>query len=500
MVAVSALLRLVLGIPLLAELFSDWIIPSFSVSQFLRLSARLGGVERAKELTLLGGFGLIVIGGVFGGCFYAALLWMVRWATAALTAALVAVAVALSVFLWPSLASNYAGFPPRPARALAIVGIALTLAAFGLVVVPTTRAGLRMLVAEKPSPGHTGEPSVAGVPRRALVLGGAMAVLALAAGGLTALLYRRGTVGPNGYDGLQTRGPNLTPITPNDRFYVVTKNLVDPHVDRSRWRLQVTGLVEQPRTYDFASLVALPSVDQEQTLQCISNGIGAGLISNALWHGVPMLTLLRAARPLADARQVVLHASDGYIHTVPLAKAMEPTTILAYQMNGRPLPDRHGFPVRALVPGTFGEVSVKWIDRIEVGPGGVEGYYERQGWMAQFVPTRSRIDDPRNGQTLRTGAGPVVVRGIAFAGDRGISKVEVSTDGEATWAPARIDYDSSNLAWVLWSFDWTPPNPGRYELTVRATDGDGDPQTAERRGVAPRGATGYHQIAVRVTG
>jgi DMSO/TMAO reductase YedYZ molybdopterin-dependent catalytic subunit len=181
-------------------------------------------------------------------------------------------------------------------------------------------------------------------------------------------------------------------------------------------------------------------------------------------------------------------------------KAVEPTTILAYEMNGQPLPDRHGFPLRALVPGAFGEVSVKWIDRIEVGPGGVEGYYERQGWMAQFVPTRSRIDDPTNGQALRRGSEPLRIAVIAFAGDRGISRVEVSTDGQATWSPARIDYDASKLAWVLWSFDWRPSAPGRYVLTARATDGNGDPQAAERRSVAPRGATGYHQIAVQVTG
>jgi DMSO/TMAO reductase YedYZ molybdopterin-dependent catalytic subunit len=258
--------------------------------------------------------------------------------------------------------------------------------------------------------------------------------------------------------------------------------------------------VDQPRTYDLAALRALPAIRQEQTLQCISNGIAGGLISNAVWRGVTMPSLLEAANPSPDAAQVVLHAADGYVHTVPIAKAMEPTTILAYEMNGQPLPDRHGYPVRALVPGTFGEVSVKWIDRIEVGSGGVEGYYERQGWMAQFVPTRSRIDDPRNGQTLQPGAGPIRIAGIAFAGDRGVSEVEVSADGQGTWSPARIDYDHSNLAWVLWSFDWLPAMPGRYVLAVRATDGDGDLQTSERRGVAPRGATGYHQIAVQVTG
>ena len=168
-------------------------------------------------------------------------------------------------------------------------------------------------------------------------------------------------------------------------------------------------------------------------------------------------------------------------------------------MNGEPLPRRHGYPARVLVPGTYGEVSVKWVDGIELSAAPVQGYYERQGWKPYFVQTTSRFDRPVAGTTISLATTPVVsLGGVAFAGDRGISKVEWSADGGSSWRPCRITYAPSRIAWSLWEATWSPPGPGAYRLVVRATDGDGSLQTSDRRGVVPAGAAGWHSVAVTV--
>jgi DMSO/TMAO reductase YedYZ molybdopterin-dependent catalytic subunit len=123
----------------------------------------------------------------------------------------------------------------------------------------------------------------------------------------------------------------------------------------------VTGLVERPRMYRYDDLLAMPAVTQETTLECISNDIGDGLMSNALWKGAPMRHLLGAAHPRQGAVEVLLHAADGYTDTLTLDKAMDPTTLVVYEMNGDLLPERHGYPARVIVPGLFGKNNVKWV-------------------------------------------------------------------------------------------------------------------------------------------
>ena len=328
--------------------------------------------------------------------------------------------------------------------------------------------------------------------RRELVLGGVAGALAVGSGGLVEVLRRR-SVFP--YEGIEVRGVGVLPITPTEDFYVVTKNLIDPRVARDRWRLEVSGLVDRKVTLDFGDVAQLDSTRQETTLECISNGVGRGLMSNAVWTGVPLRTVLEAARPKPGASRVFLHAADGYTHSTTLEKALESTTMLAYQINGEPLPDRHGFPARLIVPGAYGEVSVKWIDRIELIDDDREGYYEKQGWKAQRVHTMSRIDVPIEDAVVR---GDVELRGVAFAGDRGIAKVEVSTNGGDTWNEAKIGYRPSRLTWALWSFQWRP-QARAHELVVRATDGTGELQTSTKDDSVPDGATGYHRVRVRST-
>jgi DMSO/TMAO reductase YedYZ molybdopterin-dependent catalytic subunit len=234
---------------------------------------------------------------------------------------------------------------------------------------------------------------------------------------------------------------------------------------------------------------------------CISNGLGAGLMSNAVWKGVPLRELLHAASPLPGATKVRLYGVDNYADTFPIEKALDPTTLVAYEMNGERLPDRHGLPARIVVPGYFGEKNVKWLTGIELAGPEAEGFYEKQGWGPNFViPTRSRIDQPDDFAwfSLTTIPAGVPLKGIAFAGDRGVSRVEVSMDAGRTWEDAKIEYPGTKLTWVLWSFAWKPNDAGEHKLIVRATDGAGAVQREEKERGQFSGTTGFHQITVYV--
>jgi DMSO/TMAO reductase YedYZ molybdopterin-dependent catalytic subunit len=395
------------------------------------------------------------------------------------------------IVLWPVLGTHYAGLPPARATVVIVMGLLSSYAAYGLALVGIYRLMAGSLSRRGlPVPAHA-------MGRRALLFAGIGVIAAAATGELMRRLYARATFS---YDGLRYQGPDIQPMTPNDRFYVVSKNVIDPLISPSIWRLEVTGLAERPRVYRYEDLLAMPAVTQETTLECISNDIGDGLMSNALWKGVPMRHLLDAAHPRQGAVEVLLHAADGYTDTLTLDKAMDPTTLVVYEMNGDVLPERHGYPACVIVPGLFGKNNVKWVTRIDLVDADVKGFYEKQGWGPSFVvPTTSRFDYPSHGQTLRPAQGEMVVlKGIAYAGARGVTRVEVSLDHAQTWYEARIDYKGAPMAWVLWSYDWQPPHPGEYTLVVRTTDGTGELQTPAYRSFAPQGATGYHVISVRV--
>jgi DMSO/TMAO reductase YedYZ molybdopterin-dependent catalytic subunit len=155
------------------------------------------------------------------------------------------------------------------------------------------------------------------------------------------------------------------------------------------------------------------------------------------------------------------------------------------------------------VPGYFGEKHVKWITRIELADENAQGFYQKQGWGPNFIiPTRSRIDQPYHDACIdaATSAAGVRVRGIAFGGDRGVSRVELSTDDGSTWADATIDYPGTRLTWALWSFNWEPSAPADYTLVVRATNGDGEPQTFDPNRPFKSGPTGFHKIVVHIYG
>jgi DMSO/TMAO reductase YedYZ molybdopterin-dependent catalytic subunit len=380
------------------------------------------------------------------------------------------------------------------ARLVTMIGFALCVLLFERTLV----TGFRFLTTEK-----TGKQEYEFTPaigRRAFVLG---AIGLAAAGGGAALarkLYRAATFS---YDGTQYKGNIVQPITPNDLFYCVTKNVIDPKVNIDVWHLEIGGLVQNPATWRFQDLVGFKPTTQETTLMCISNGLDAGLISNAVWKGLPLRDLLDQAGVLSGAARVRLHGVDNYTDTIPLEKAMEPSTLLAYEMNDAPLPDRHGYPLRVIVPGYFGEKHVKWLTRIEVSDANAKGFYEAQGWGPDFiVPTRSRIDVPDDWAFVSLGklTVPIEVKGIAYGGARGISRVEFSYDDGKTWSDTEIYYSGGNLAWSLWKTQWTPVATGDYALVVRATDGEGDVQEWEEDRGPYSGVSGLHRVNVRVTG
>lgn len=297
------------------------------------------------------------------------------------------------------------------------------------------------------------------------------------------------------YEGRGTPGHMTLPITPNDQFYVVSKNLLDPTVDVSRWELEVTGQVGQPKTWTYDTLRALPNETRAITMECISNGIGGNLMSTARWRGVTLKTLLvETGGALPAAKYVVFYGIDGYSTSLLLADLLQARCLLAYDMNSAPLPDRHGFPLRAVVPGRYGEQSAKWVTRIELTDTEYKGFYQSQGWSAGQVFINTRIDTPRG----QTPLGPVAVAGIAFAGIRGITKVEISTDGGATWNTATLQPPLSDQTWVFWRWIWNPPATGTYTLVARATDGTGAVQIATDRGTVPDGATGLYRAKVVV--
>lgn len=496
LLTLQAVARLLLGVSPPAELVGDRIAPLLTIDQFFGLFGLLGGYNGLKQSGILGAsLGQLVLGIVIA----VVVSLMARRSGARarrLLVILTAVFVLLAVVvLWPILGTNYVGYAPGTGRFVTLATMVVTFGLLGA----TIGVVLRVLGA-RPAAAAGGEPpdQPAPVARRAVLLGGVGVVgvgLAAATGALGTTLYQRATFG---YDGMRVGGPVIDPITPNETFYTVTKNVVDPRIDPGRWSFTVDGAVDSSRTWDLAALRAMPQTTQETTLMCISNGVGDGLMSNAMWTGVPLAALIDAAGASDRTVEVLLTAVDGYTDTVAIEKAMDPTTLLAFRMNGVDLPTRHGFPARLVVPGMFGEKNLKWITHVELVTEDRKGFYETQGWGPSFeVPNRSKVTSLAAGAQVRR-QDTTVLSGVALGGNRGVSRVEVSVDGGGTWRDATITYPGTMLSWSLWSYDWRPAATGPATLVVRMTDRTGQPQIAEERGIVPMGATGYHRIDVTV--
>jgi DMSO/TMAO reductase YedYZ molybdopterin-dependent catalytic subunit len=284
-------------------------------------------------------------------------------------------------------------------------------------------------------------------------------------------------------------------VTPLDDFYVVDESLIDPDIDPASWRLAVGGLVERPLALTYEQLKRFPVVERYQTLECVSNEVGGDLISTARWAGVPLRLILDRAGIRPGAVEVVFRASGGYSDSLPLDHAMDDSTLIAIGMNGHVLPRAHGFPARLLSVGTYGMKNPKWLTSIEVVDRPYQGYWEARGWSKPaVVKTFSRIDTPRNGGRVDGGA---VLAGVAFAGDRGVRRVDISTDGGRTWSPADLKDPLSAYTWQLWRYPWRPDATGRFGVLVRAVDGTGAVQVRSATDPYPDGSSGYHAISLR---
>ncbi|WP_459192532.1 molybdopterin-dependent oxidoreductase [Halosimplex sp. J119] len=283
----------------------------------------------------------------------------------------------------------------------------------------------------------------------------------------------------------------------SETFFNVSYSSVSPTPDAAEWELSVTGEVEEELSYSYADLREREFEHRFVTLRCVGEGLNGHKMDTALWSGVPIASLIEDAKPDSGCDCVMLRAADDYYEEFPL-EALE-TGMLALGMNGRPIPRSHGAPVRALIPGHWGEINVKWITEIEFLDREQEGYWEENGWHGTGpVNTVAKLH-----ATTRTDDGQVRVGGHAYAGTRGIERVEVSVDGGETWADAELTDplpgatgaaddppERANDAWRQWQYTYDPPAES-HEVVVRATDGTGELQPEEETNAFPSGPTGW---------
>ncbi|MBI1377276.1 MAG: molybdopterin-dependent oxidoreductase [Frankiales bacterium] len=293
--------------------------------------------------------------------------------------------------------------------------------------------------------------------------------------------------------------PGLAPaVTANADFYQIDVSLTPPTVDVGSWTLTIDGRVDTPLTLTYDDLLAMPSIERYVTLTCVSNEVGGDLVSNARWQGVRLTDLLAKVGVHPDADLVLGRAVDGFSVGFPRAVLDDGRdAMVVYAMNGEPLPVRHGFPVRMVVPGLYGYVSAtKWLEQIKLTTldDDVPFWFAR-GWSTDGrIEASSRIDVPRDGDQVR--AGTVAVGGRAWHQHTGVGSVEVSVDG-GPWQPARLAAPMGVDTWRLWSFAWSA-SAGRHTLAVRMHDLDGTVQSALVRPVFPGASSGLHTISVDV--
>ncbi len=284
---------------------------------------------------------------------------------------------------------------------------------------------------------------------------------------------------------------DLTPIVmPNERFYRIDTALLTPSVDTATWSLRIHGLVDRETMLTWDELIAMDMFEQYTTIACVSNEVGGKLVGNAKWTGVRLRDVLDLAGIQTGATQLVGRSVDGWTAGMPMAWVMDSSRepMIAVKMNDEALPPIHGYPARLIIPGLYGYVSAtKWLSELEVTTWeAFDGYWVPLGWSKEGpILTQSRIDTPKSGARV---SGRVPIAGVAWAPDRGISKVEVAIDD--VWQEARLSTPISDATWVQWVVEWDV-TPGDHTIVVRATDGTGETQTDMRTAPAPDGARGW---------
>jgi sulfane dehydrogenase subunit SoxC len=295
-------------------------------------------------------------------------------------------------------------------------------------------------------------------------------------------------------------------ITPADLFFV-RDHFAEPEMLLSTWRLKVEGRVARTLELSLADVLEQPAQQLETLLECAGNAAGGTAVGNALWEGVPLGHVLEAAGPARDAVAAAFIAADNgrlhpdsprlpYCQVVPIEKCLRPDSLLAWKLNGRFLPHKNGFPLRALFPGWFGMDSVKWLERIVVlglsdeAPGfnasGMNRLYNRmirnqaggvQSTRLTEVLVKSVVAWPTD--NIRLAAGQYEIHGFAWTGAGLMHRVDCSTDGGISWKAANLDSPVKPFCWVRWKFPWTA-TPGDHVLMSRATDDAGRTQPLRR--------------------
>jgi DMSO/TMAO reductase YedYZ molybdopterin-dependent catalytic subunit len=301
------------------------------------------------------------------------------------------------------------------------------------------------------------------------------------------------------------------PITPVGLHYLLIHFDI-PRVDASQWELRVGGLVERPLALSLTDLQSRPARTLTVTLECAGNGRALlsprasasqpwvlEAVGTAEWTGTPLAPLLREAGLAAAAAEVVFTGLDRgvqggvehlYERSLVLDDALRDEVLLAYAVNGVPLPPQHGYPLRLIVPGWYGMTHVKWLREITVGAGGFRGWQQAEAYtlrrsededgtpVTRMLP-RSLLVPPGIPEFLSRerflDAGPCVVEGRAWSGWAAVERVEVSVDGGGAWADAEVGEAVSPFAWAGWRFAWDA-QPGEYELCCRASDAAGNTQ------------------------
>ncbi len=295
-------------------------------------------------------------------------------------------------------------------------------------------------------------------------------------------------------------------ITPTEDFYLIDTALTAPRLDANTWKLSVGGAVQNPFEISYNDLLSMSTRESDITLSCVSNEVGGGLVSNGRWTGVLLSDVLKEAGVSpgdvgrgSPAEQLVGRSADGWTSGFKTELALDGReALVAFGLNGNELPPNHGYPVRLVVPGLYGYVSAtKWLTELELTDWDFDAYWIQRTWTKEGpVKTQSRIDTVKDGDQLERGTVPI--GGVAWAPHRGISRVEVSTDDGETWNEARLAAQLDEDTWRHYVYDWDANSAGEYTLQVRATDGEGETQTAEVTPPHPSGATGYHTVKATV--
>lgn len=359
--------------------------------------------------------------------------------------------------------------------------------------------------AEAPAPNHQPVPD----GRRAFLAGagvigaGSVAAIVLpsaAGGGLTAPpvpLPAPQVALPPLPAGLDSTVRGITPwrTTPGS-FYRVDTEFIVPRVDASSWTLTVDGAVDNPLKITYAELLAMPMVERDITLACVSNEVNGDLTGGARWLGVRTIDVLKEAGIRPSAEQVFSTSSSGMTISTPLKALTDGRdALIAVGMDGAPLPTAHGFPARLVTPGLYGFTgATKWLTRLTLTTYAAKSaYWTQRGWATDApVLTEARIDVPQDGAK----AGRIAIGGVAWAMHRGVKRVEVRVDG-GPWQDATMGPDAGVDYWRQWYLPWDATS-GRHVIVARATDDTGAVQTVATADSYPSGATGWPSIQIRI--